>query len=162
MDGSIWIVLVVSAALFGVIIYFSMKKHKQLVSEGRIISRRTDFMENAEEFTLTAVDPARVTEGVRNMDYAAMHTGMKGSSEQQRFDFTGNGWSARLVRLSADEAKTVYRFAFTGWKTRNGLPQDALNMNQLTTAVEKLFFSLDPNTLVREVPLELKTKHSIL
>lgn len=162
MDGPIWIILFVSAVLIGIILFAANAKNKQLVSEGKIIVRRTDFMEKAEEFTLTAVDPARVTEGVRNMDYAAMHTGMKGSSEQQRFEFTGNGWSARLVRLSADETKTVYRFAFTGWKTRNGLPQDALNMNQLTTAVEKLFFSLDPNTLVREVPMELKTKHSIL
>ena len=42
------------------------------------------------------------------------------------------------------------------------MPQDGLNMNKLTTAVEKIFLSLDPNTQVRTVPLEFKTKHSIL
>ena len=162
MDGTVWVVVGVVAVVMGIIIYFSMQTHKKLVSEGKIISRRTDFMENAEEFTLTAVDPARVTEAVKNMDYAAMRTGMKGSSEHQPFDFTGNGWSAQLRRLSSDGAQTVYRFSFTSWKTRNGLAQDALHMNELMTAVEKLFVTLDPNTTVREVPLELHTKHGIL
>ena len=37
-----------------------------------------------------------------------------------------------------------------------------MGMNMLLTAVEKMFLSLDHGTQVRTVPLELKTKHSIL
>ena len=48
----------------GVVIYFAMKSHNKMVADGKIISRRTNFMESAEEFTLSAVDPAQVTEAV--------------------------------------------------------------------------------------------------
>lgn len=157
-----WIFILFIVALMGFVFYFSLKSQKQMVADGKIISRRTNFMESAEEFTLSAVDPARVTEAVKAIDYAEMRTKMQGSNEQQLFKFTGSNWTARLHRLSNDDAQTVYRFEFTSWKTHNGMPRDALNMNKLTTAVEKIFLSLDPNTQVRTVPLEFKTKHSIL
>ena len=158
----IWIVLLIVAAVMGVVIYFAMKSHNKMVADGKIISRRTNFMENAEEFTLTVVEPERVTEAVRAMSYADMHTKMQCSNEQQLFKFTGSTWSAQLHKLRDNGTQVVYRFEFTNWKTQNGMPQDGLNMNKLTTAVEKIFLSLDPNTQVRTVPLEFNTKHSIL
>ncbi|MDY2872444.1 MAG: hypothetical protein SOT57_07910 [Eubacteriales bacterium] len=158
----IWIVLLIVAAVMGIVIYFSLKSQKQLLADGKIICRRIDFMESAEEFTLSAVDPAQVTEAVKAIDYAEMRTKMQGSNEQQLFKFTGSTWSAQLHKLRDNGTQVVYRFEFTSWKTRNGMPCDALSMNKLTTAVEKIFLSLDPNTQVRTVPLEFKTKHSIL
>lgn len=158
----IWGVLLIVAVIMGVAIYFAMQSHNKMVAEGKIISRRTNFMENAEEFTLSVVDPAKITEAVKAMDYADMHTKMQGNNEQQLFKFTGSNWSAQLHRLSNNGAQVVYRFEFTNWKTHNGMPQDGLNMNKLTTAVEKIFLGFDSNTQVRTVPLEFKTKHSIL
>ena len=158
----VWGILLCVAAIMGVAIYFSMKSHNKMVAEGKIIDRRTNFMENAEEFTLSSVDPAKVTEAIKAMDYADMHTHMQGSSVRQIFKFTGNGWTAQLYRQSDDGAQSVYRFEFTNWKTHNGMPQDALNMNKLTTAVEKMFLVFDPNTQVRTIPLEYKTKHDFL
>lgn len=158
----LFVIILIVAAVMGVAIYFALKSHNKMVAEGKIISRRKNFMESAEEFTLCAVDPAQVTEAVKAMDYADMHTRMQGSSQQQLFKFTGNGWAAQLHKLSDNGAQVVYRFEFTNWKTHNGMPQDALNMNKLTTAVEKLFLSLDPNTQVRTVPLEFSTKRSVL
>lgn len=157
-----WIAIIIGVLVLVVTICVGMKKHNKMVSSGEIISRRPDFMENAEEFTLSAVDPAAVTEAVKAMDYNAMHIGLKGSSERQNFEFTGSSWTAKLYKLSENGAQVIYRFEFTGWKTHNGMPQDGLNMNKLTTAVEKIFLGFDPNTQVREVPLELKTKHSFL
>ena len=157
-----WIFILFFVALMGFVFYFSLKSQKQLLADGKIICRRIDFMESAEEFILTSVDPGSVTEAVKAMDYVDMRAKMQGNNEQQFFEFTGSNWTARLHRLSNDDAQTVYRFEFTSWKTRNGMPCDALNMNKLTTAVEKIFLSLDPNTQVRTVPLEFKTKHSIL
>ena len=150
----IWFVLLIVAAVMGVVIYFAMKSHNKMVADGKIISRRTNFMESAEEFTLSAVDPARVTEAVKAIDYAEMRTKMQGSNEQQLFKFTGSTWSAQLHKLRDNGTQVVYRFEFTNWKTHNGMPQDGLNMNKLTTAVEKIFLSLDPNTQVRTVPLD--------
>ena len=160
----VWIVILVVVAVMGVAIFFALKAHNKMVAEGKIISRRPDFMENAEEFILSPVDPASVTEAVKGFDYQGMHTSMKGSSEKQIFQFSGNGWESRLYRLPAEETQSVYRFEFTHWKTNSGMsmPQGALDMNKLTTAVEKAFLNLDPHTQVRTVPLELHTKHSIL
>ena len=158
----VWIVIGIVVAVMAVVIYFSMKAHKKLVSEGKIISRRTDFMENAEEFTLAAIDPSRIIEGVKGFNYQEMHVSMKGSSEKQSFRFTGSSWAAQLFRVSTDEAQCVYRFEFTNWKTNGSMAEGAMGMNMLLTAVEKMFLDLDHETQVRAVPLELKTKHSIL
>lgn len=158
----IWVALLIGFAILGIVIYFSMKAHNKLVAEGKIISRRTDFAEDAEEFTFRAVEPAQITEAVKALDYGDMHAGMKGSSERQIFKFTGSGWAAQLYRMEAEDAQMRYRFEFTNWKTRNGMPQDALNMNKLLTAVEKVFLSFDPSAQVRAVPLELKTRHNFL
>lgn len=155
-----WIYILIVILILGIIIYFSLRAHNKMVAEGKIISRRTDFMESAEVFTLTATDPARVTEAVKALNYADMRVHMQGSSEQQIFRFSGNSWNAKLQKMSGDDAQMVYRFEFTNWKTHNGMPQDALSMNKLTTAVEKLFVALDANTRVQTVPLEFKTKHS--
>ncbi|MBQ9342688.1 MAG: hypothetical protein IJT99_00690 [Clostridia bacterium] len=158
----VWAVIGIVVAIMAVAIYFALKAHNKLVAEGKIISRRTDFMENAEEFTLAAVDPSQVTDSVKAFDYNGMRVAMKGNSENQAFRFTGNNWGARLFRVSADEAQCVYRFEFTNWKTNGSMAEGAMGMNMLLTAVEKMFLSLDHGTQVRTVPLELKTKHSIL
>jgi hypothetical protein len=155
-------VIAVVVVVMGIACFFAMKSHNKMVAEGKIISRRTNFAESAEEFTLSAVSPEQVTNAVKQMDYADMHTKMQGSNEQQIFKFAGNGWAAQLHRLSENTAQVTYRFEFTNWKTHNGMPQDALNMNKLLTAVEKIFLNLDPSTQVRTVPLEFKTKHSFL
>ena len=155
----IWVII--AAVLIGGAIYIGVKRNKQLLAEGKIITRKSNFMENAEEFTLTAVEPEKVTEAVKAMDYAEMRTKMQGSNEQQLFKFTGTTWAAQLHKLNDVGAQVVYRFEFTGWKTHNGMPENAVNMNKLTTAVEKMFLGFDPNTQVRTIPLEFKTKHSI-
>ncbi|MBR6378051.1 MAG: hypothetical protein IKS05_09875 [Oscillospiraceae bacterium] len=158
-----WFAIIAGLAILGGAIWYGMKQHNKLVGEGKIISRRTNFMESAEIFTLNPPDPAAVTAGVKAFDYSDMHTSMKGSSEKQFYQFTGGSFGAKLAKQAdTPEGKAVYRFEFTNWKTHNGMPRDAMDMNKLTTAVEKLFVSLDPNTQVSTQALEFKTKHSIL
>lgn len=157
----IWVILLIFAAIMGIVVYFSMKAHNKMVSDGKIISRRTNFMENAEEFTFRKIDPATVAALVKAINYADMHASMQCSEERQLFRFNGSAWTAQLHKLSENDTQAVYRFEFTNWKTHNGMPRDGLNMNKLTTAVEKVFLSLDPNAQVKEIPLEIKTKHSV-
>lgn len=157
---TVFLVIVICAALIAVIVYFSMKKHKQLVGEGKIISRKPDFVKNAEIFTLHIPDFSLVTEGVKAFPYGEIGTNLKGSSTEQRFNFTASSWGAKLFRTSGDGESAEYRFEFTNWSTRNGMPTAALQMNMLLTAVEKLFLSIDGSTQVRTQPLELKTKHT--
>ncbi len=142
-------------------VYVGMKSHNKMVSEGKIISRRTNFMENAEIFTLTPVDPTRVTDAIRAIDYANMHTKMQGSNDQQLFKFSGSTWSAQLHKIDDTGSQVTYRFEFTNWKTHNGMPENGLDMNKLTTAIEKIFLGFDSSTQVQTVPLEFKTKHKL-
>ena len=154
----VWIVLSIFAVGFGVLFYYARKADKKMIAEGKIIYRRENFMENAEEFILAAVAPERVTEAVNALDYADMYTSMRGNSENQKFVFASNYWGAQLYRISSDEDQVIYRFEFTNWQTRDDLAKNGLNMNKLTTAIEKVFLALDPNTQVRTVPLSFKTK----
>ena len=158
----IWAILAVAAAVFGIVFYFSYKEHKKLVAAGEILSRATNFMEKGEEFTLSLPDSASVTEGIRNLPYEKMSVSVKGNSKDQFFRFQGTKWTAMLRRQSEESGISVYRFEFTGWKTSRGMAEDSLNMNRLQTAIEKMFLRLDPETTVREFPLELKTRHSLL
>ena len=79
----VWAVIGIVVAIMAVAIYFALKAHNKLVAEGKIISRRTDFMENAEEFTLAAVDPSQVTDSVKAFDYNGMRVAMKGNSSMK-------------------------------------------------------------------------------
>ena len=158
----LWGILAVGIAAIAVLLFFSFRKHKQMVTAGEIISRKPNFMENAEEFTLSLSDPGSVTDGIRNLPCRIMSVSVQGNTESQLFRFRGTQWEAKLKRISEESGSCVYRFEFTSWKKSNGMALDALNMNRRLTAVEKLFLSLDPDTSVREIPLEYHTKRSLL
>ena len=118
--------------------------------------------ENAEIFVLSLPDEKMVTEGIKALPYGMMSVGVKGSSKDQVFRFTGKRWAARLNRCENEGERAVYRFAFTEWKTHNGMAEDALNMNRLTTALEKMFFAINPETRLRTEPIEFERKHTFL
>ncbi len=152
---------VIAFSILALVIVGGLIAHNKLKKEGEIISRRNNFMEQAEIFTLTLEDVSRITEGIRSLPYGTMSVSVKGSSETQQFRFTGTRWKARLFRLPDEGGQAVYRFEFTEWKTHNGMAEDALNMNRLLTALEKMFLSVDPNTAVRTEALELNSKHTL-
>lgn len=160
MDGWWAILLVVGLGAAG--LYLCVKERARLLDEGKILDRPRDFVRQAQEFTLTLPDEARVTEGVQGFDYKRLGVSMKGSDQQQSFRFAGPDWSASLRRLSREGQTSVYRFEFTGWRSSGGVPTRALQMNMLLTAVETLLLSIDPHTRVRGCPVELHTKHSFL
>ena len=153
---------VLAFGVLAVVIAVGLIAHKRLVDAGEIISRKTNFMENAEIFVLSLPDEKMVTEGIKALPYGMMSVGVKGSSKDQVFRFTGKGWAARLNRCENEGERAVYRFAFTEWKTHNGMAEDALNMNRLTTALEKMFFAINPETRLRTEPIEFERKHTFL
>lgn len=152
--------LLVSLVLIGLAVYLGAMARKKLLDAGKIIDRKKDFMEEAEEFALRVPDPAMVTDALRALNYAEFRCRMQEDGNQQIFQFTGSGWAARLFRKDLQQGYSLYRFSFTNWKTRNGMPENALQMNQLLTAVEKMFLSIDPQTQVRSEPIQVKTKHN--
>ncbi len=148
--------------LLAVVIVVGLIGHKRLVDAGEITSRKANFMENAELFVLSLPDETMVTEGIRTLPYGMMSVGVKGSSQDQVFCFTGKKWAARLNRCENEGDKAVYKFAFTEWKTHNGMAVDALNMNRLTTALEKMFLAINPETRMRTEPIKFERRHTFL
>lgn len=157
--------IIIGFVILGYLIYRSMKQEKQLTSEGKIIDRDRKFMEQAEDFTLTCSDPGRVTGQVQQLPFSemkvSMTAGAQGQSFQFAFDSVAGGWTAVLSRKDEPSGQLAYRFQFTHWKTRDGMIVGELYMNQLLTAVEKMFLSIDPNTKVQTVYLETKTRHKL-
>ena len=157
-----WIFIIVIIGAIGIGVYIGTKQakfQKEKVAEGKMITRDLNFMKDAEEFTLCAFDPQCVTEAVKNLDYTELCANMEGSAERQIFKFKGRSWAAQLYRVSENDSQACYRFEFTSWKMDRYMPRDFSYMNMMATAIEKIFLSIDPNTQVRCIRQEIKTKH---
>lgn len=149
--------LVIGFGLLGLAIGIGLLGHKKLVQSGQIVSRDTHFMEKAEIFILNEPDPAQVVEQIKTISgNVGIH--MKGSSVDQWFKFDTSGWEAKLEKQSPENGKCVYRFQFTHWNTYRGMPEGALAMNKLLTAVEKMFVSFDHETVVKTEAVNFNTK----
>ena len=161
MDTWIWVILgavVVIGVIGGVI---SAKKQKAMMNDGKIVRRAYGFQEKAEEFTLRSVTRDEVLQGIKEFGLKSM--GIKATYNESPFEFFfETNWKARLKEKSTDENQSVYTFEFLSWKTSGSLsvPEGQLVMNQLLTAVEKMFLKLDPETQVKTYPIKLKTKRS--
>lgn len=151
----------IGVAIIVIAVAIGLAGNKKLVESGQIINRGTRFMESAEIFTLNTPDPAAVSSSVKSFAVYEKGVSMKGSTADQIYTFNGGSWAAKLKMMSSADGKSVYRFEFTSWKTSNGMPQDAINMNRLITSVEKMFLAFDPNTQVSTEALDFKTKHSL-
>lgn len=135
-----------------------VKASNQLMDEGRVVRRTNNWLKSAEEFTLTGGDFARVVQGVQAADLSGTGLNATKSDAEQAVGFKSSTWSAILSKEDDAGDKNVYDFHFVAWHEHNGVPQDALAMNVLLTAVEKLFLAIDPNTQVRTTPIKVKTK----
>ena len=156
------ILLVLVVIGFAVLLYFALKQQGEMIADGVIMKRKSDFPHYAEEFTLRTPDPQTVTEKVKAFDYTKTRTEMKGSTSNQVYKFAGTpDWTAQLYKKSEENGMSVYRFEFTHWKTSNGQPKGDLYMNMLETYLEKMFVELDENTEVRTEKLSVKSKHKI-
>lgn len=157
----LWIlVIVLSAACIALGLYVNNQKKSKLIAEGKIVDRKNDFTDKAEEFTLTVDNKVRVTEGIKNLPYGDMSVSMSGSEENQAFSFNGGDFKAQLWLKEERDGKSVYEFNFTSWKTVGsmGAPSGFYRMSMLLTAIEKMFLSIDSNTQVKTWYLDIKRK----
>ena len=156
---TLFIIILIAAALFGVSHYFHKQKTANLVSEGKIIERKGGFHEQMQEFTLAPVDPVLLTQKLKTLPYSDMNVTMSGDSAKQIFRFTHSTFEAQLVRTDSNTEKSVYVFKFNHWTANKyGSPFGYYKMNMLQTAIEKLFLSIDPKTQVRSREMQTKTK----
>ena len=141
----IWVIILIGVAILAVVIVLAYNKHKKLVESGEIADRNANFVKEAVDFQVKNADPQVVAEklkaGMQNIGVSC-----KGSISAQDFEFQGAGWVAALKKIAENDGTSTYRWQFLNWKTRNGMPEDGLNMNRTLTAIEKMFLSIDPET----------------
>lgn len=162
MSTGLIITLIIGIGILVAVFGFSIKAHNKLIEEGKIAKRRTDFANYSSEFTSKIGSKDAVTAAVRQLDYKSIRANMEGNSAQQKFRFTGSGYSAVLKLITFDEMSgvAIYEFGFTQFQTNGSIPKNALSMNKLLTQIEQMFFSLDPNTGVKSHKVDFKTRHS--
>jgi hypothetical protein len=144
------IAIVVIAAIAG------SAYRKKLTDSGQIVNRSAGFEQYAEILTIKEMPFSQVAEALRNGYYYGK-ANVSVSEAKQAAGFSGAGWTAQLYHMN-DTDRNAYCFEFVNWQTRNGIPYEALAMNTVLTAVEKVFLALDPNTQVSSKKLEVTKK----
>ena len=152
------LVFLLAAVIAGVAIMLRKQKEDELVGQGKAIHRKLGFWEEAEVFSTNTPYEA-VLEAVKGTDYSEMKATVypNVNGEQAVLWKSTHAWNAMLKYTGEKEGKQTYRFAFTGWKTRNGGVYSPESMNMMVTSVEKMLLSLDPSTTVETHKMQLKT-----
>ncbi len=136
-------------ALLAIAICVGLKLNKKNLASGEIIERKPNFMNDGEEFTLnTVIDPIEMKKSLIEI-HNKLGVSLQGNTEVGKIGMDYVTFKTQIKRMSQEEGKSVYRFEFIEWKTRRGMPENAIMMNKLATAVERMFSSFDPNVTVR-------------
>lgn len=163
MSGEGMIIIVVAFLILGIVIAAKSAHTDELIREGKAIKRETEFYKN-EEFFTAAIPANTAIEKISQVNV----NGVKASAGRLRSGHIGVGfgfkgyWTATFAYLGAKDEKALYRFAFTGWKTRNGGVYGYSEMNMLITAVEKALVAIDPDAVVETHRMKVKSKMSIV
>lgn len=159
-----WVLILgLSAVIFGIAIAVGSARNKELMEEGKIIQRCGSFWENMETFT-TRVPYAAVLNAIQNTDYSDLKTDIYPNVNGQAAVLwkSSHAWNAKLTYLGENAGWQMYRFNFTGWRTRNGSPYRPDTMNMMMTRIEKMILSMDPATRVQSQKMQLKTRTRFL
>jgi hypothetical protein len=151
-------IIIVVIAIFGIALYYNVKRTNALTESGRIVKRGGNWYENAEQFTLSGADFERVVKGIQASDLSGTGVSVSKNDQKQALWFTTSTWRSVLRKLENAGDKDVYEFSMLHWKEHNGVVQTGVEMNILLTAVEKVFVSIDPATQVTTRPISVKTK----
>ena len=160
--GNLMLVLIISAAIIGIVGYFAKQRNDRLISEGKIISRNYNFYEFAEIFTLSGIDYDRIRSAVDNADFSDLKaTVYKDHEGQKKILFrSGYEWNAMISFKGETDGKYSYRFEFVAWNEYKGIPARMDTMNMMETKVEKLLLAMDPSASVQSVENKLTSKRS--
>ena len=150
---AVWVVLGLLVAFFVVNQIYANQRQKKALEGGEIVKRPGNYESLAEIFTIHTMDPKMVVQAITSIDYSRMeNVNMKYVPEKDCFLYEGTAkvgstvlWKARLSNRGADDTGMSYIFQFISWRSNLRI----LGMNQLLTAIEKAFLSLDPQATVQ-------------
>ncbi len=152
------LIIICIIAFLGVVFFVGKQNTDKLLQEGKIIKRKAGFWEENQIFELDAPYEAVVAAN-REVDYTGSASNISYNFDGKKMIFfrSGNSWNAALTYLGMSEGKHRYSLSFTHWQSRRGVPHDVNSMNVLLTQTEKMFLSLDPETMVEVHMMEFNT-----
>ena len=154
-----WIILIAVVGVGVILGVTQAKKNKELYESGKMTKRNYKITDEAEEFTLVGADFSSVSRAIDSYNFADYRISVSPNKGNQSFTFVCKTWQAGLRRKSDADGKNIWYFSFLNWKEdRYRLPEDVTEMNILVTGIEKIFLSIDPNTEVKNIPIQTKTK----
>ncbi|MBQ6469161.1 MAG: hypothetical protein IJJ50_03800 [Lachnospiraceae bacterium] len=159
-----WVLIIgLSAIIFGIAIAVGNSRQKELMSEGKIVKRDYSFWENMEIFS-TGIPYAAVLNAVRNTDYSDLKADVYPNVNGQAAVLwkSSHAWNAKLLYAGENAGRQIYRFSFTGWRTRNGSPYRPDTMNMMMTRIEKMILAMDPSATVETHKMQLKSRPRFL
>ncbi len=149
------VIIIIVAIGIGVVLGMqNVKKQKELLTAGKIISRNKFYTQ--EEFlycNITDFDGF-----CSSMSLAINDAGVCNSSGSYNsiVNYKGSKWTAQLVRHNKDDGP-MYSVKFTSYDANKyDIPVNVLDMNVFLTAVEKTFLQFDPNTKFKERAVSFK------
>ena len=159
MSGLV-VFIILAIVIIGVVVgKKSYDNTKRLAEEGKISPRKGAFYENKEIFE-TAASYEQIRQKVKE-------TNLEDTKANVQYDFEGgnaiffqfsDAWNAILEQCGERNGKNLFQFYFPAWKTsRNGIV-NAMSMNVLITAIEKIILSIDSATTVENHKMQIKTK----
>lgn len=158
MDNTV-LIIVLSVIVIGGIIVIGTLRGKRLTNEGKIVKRSGSFYKEESIFSTTS-DWDKVLDAIKRTDFSHIGVQMNvGQGDYKAVLFqSGHGWNAVLSPIETNDERLNYRFCFTKWKTRDGIPWRMDTMNMMVTSIEKMFFSIDPTTSVQTRLMQTKVK----
>jgi hypothetical protein len=133
------------------------KQADEMLASGKIINRDPSFRENIEIFTLSKTSTESLIAAMKNEGLP--FAGLEWKTGTDAMGFSYSDWTAQLVKLDGNDVFDKYEFRFLQWQEgRGGGSITITQMNQLLTAIEKAFISLDPNTKVQIERAKITTK----
>ena len=135
------------------------KRRQTLVNEGKIIEREYDFHEKTYLF-LTSKSYQDIINAVNVTDFSDADVQiLNASNNKNSLLFKhNNSWVAKLEYKGQRDGKNMFSYGLTSWKTNRGVPAGGHTMNMMQTALEKMFLSLDPETMIETHKMQIKTQ----
>lgn len=151
-------IIAVFVIIIAVVVIIGLQRGKKLAAEGKIIKRQDSFWESAEYFTTNATINSFVSK-VKSTDFSDCKITIEYHNSNRLILFKSNyAWNAAIEYQGVREGKNIFKFSFPAYRTRRGIPYRVDTMNIMETAIEKVFLSLDPQTLVETHRMKYKTK----
>ncbi|MCR4671706.1 MAG: hypothetical protein K5637_00520 [Lachnospiraceae bacterium] len=154
-----FLIILLAAVIFAAAFYYQKKKIDQLAAEGKIIRRSGLFYEESEIFE-TSANYEDLRAIFSRLDLSEMKVTYYPDLEGSRTLLfkSGYAWNASLKDMGSKDGKNVLKFSFPAWDEKNGQVHNINSMNMMVTQVEKAILSLDPNAMVENHKMQLKTK----